>query len=184
VRDKPLEKDLGATPIRVRPATESDAAFIFSSWLKCMRGSNFAKEITSTVFFSEHHRVVERLLKTCQVYVACDENNVDDIYGYGCAEMVDGVFVLHMIYVKHTYRNLGIGTLILNSFKHNSEHAGIYTQHTPVAVRLAAKYRMVYSPYVALTPDYREKVELSRLPKEELKKLEQDQSIGTSNEDK
>lgn len=168
-------KDIGATPVRVRPATASDAPFIFSSWLKCMRGSSFAREITSTVYYAEQHKIIERLLKTCTVYVACDEANVDDIYGYICAEQIDGIFVLHMVYVKHMYRNLGIGTLLLNSFNHSADAASIYTQHTPIAVRLSAKYRMVYSPYVALTPDYRENVQLDPLPVKELRNIEQEE---------
>ncbi len=172
---KEKAKDIGATPVRIRQATASDAAFIFSSWLKCMRGSSFAREITSTVYYAEQHKVIERLLKTCTVHVACDEANVDDIYGYICAENIDGIFVLHMVYVKHMYRNLGVGTLLLNSIEHNPEHAAIYTQHTPLAVRLSAKYRMTYSPYVSMCPDYRENVELSRLPVKELKRLEEEQ---------
>lgn len=137
-----------------------------------MRGANFTKEIISTTYYSEHHKVIERLLKTCTVHVACDEANVDDIYGYGCSEMVDNIFVLHFLYVKHTYRNLGIGTMLLNSFNHNPEYASVYTHHTPVALRLAAKYRMVYNPYVALTPDYRTNAEVKNPAPDTVRELE------------
>jgi GNAT superfamily N-acetyltransferase len=113
------------------------------------------------VYFSEMHKVVERLLKTCKVHIACDEANVNDIYGYACHETVDSIFVLHFIYVKHTYRNLGIGTMLLNSFNHNPEYASVYTQNTPIGMKLAAKYRMVYNPYVALTPDYRPDIKVT-----------------------
>jgi len=137
-----------------------------------MRGSNFGKEIISTIYYSEMHKVIERLLKTCKVHVACDEADINDIYGYACHENVDGIFVLHFIYVKHTYRNLGIGTMLLNSFNFNPEYASIYTQHTPLALRLAAKYRMTYSPFVAMTPDYRKPVDISPPRPEKVRELE------------
>lgn len=170
--DKPLPVDLGAKPIKIRKGIASDAPFIFSSWLKSMRSGPFARDITNSVYFAESHKVIERLLKTCEVHVACDAAQEADIYGYICGERIDGIFILHFIYVKHMYRNLGIGTQLLNSFAHDSGAPSMYTHHNETAKALAAKYRMIYSPYIALTPDYRDRVELSPVnPKELLIKV-------------
>lgn len=165
-------KDLGANPIRIRKASESDINFIFSSWLKSLRNSSYSFGVPNAVFFSEHHKVLERLLKTCEVNVACSESDVSDIYGYICSEKVDGLTVIHFVYVKHTYRRLGIGNMLLNSINHNSKAAALYTHMTKQGRLLEAKFNLVYSPYIALTPDYRKNVEVQVISREEVEKLE------------
>lgn len=141
--------------VRIRKATEADVPFIFSSWLRSYRTSRFAGEMNNTIYFSEHHKVIQRLLQSCEVYIACSEKDGTDIYGWICAERVQGIFCLHFVYVKHTYRNLGIGKMLLNAYAHEPGLASVYTHQTVMALRLAAKFNMTYSPYIALTPDYR-----------------------------
>lgn len=149
------EESLRALPIRIRKATESDVAFIFNSWLKSYRDSGFGRAIMTTIFFSEHHKVLERILRTCDVYVACNDKDAAELYGWACGEFVDGIFVLHYIYVKHTYRLIGLGKLLLNQFKPDLNLGSIYTHKTEISRKLEAKFNMVYNPYIALTPDYR-----------------------------
>jgi L-amino acid N-acyltransferase YncA len=146
-------------PIRIRPAADMDVSFIFSSWLKSYRATAFTRNITNTVYYTEHHKVIEDILKTSTVYVACNEKEPEDIYGYVVAEKIDNIFVLHYIYVKHTYRMFGLGKLLLQQFEHESGQAGICTHMTRLAERLAAKYNLIYSPYLALTKEYRKKAE-------------------------
>lgn len=50
-------------PIRIREATEPDISFIFNAWLKSFRDSSLTRNVTSTIYFSEHHKVIENLLK-------------------------------------------------------------------------------------------------------------------------
>lgn len=167
------KKDLGANPIRIRKATETDVNFIFSSWLKSIRNSGYSYGVPNAVFFSEHHKVIERLLKTCTVNIACSESDVSDIYGYICSEVVDGLTVIHFVYVKHTYRRLGIGNMLLNSIEHNSKAASLYTHMTKQGKLLEAKFNLVYSPYIALTPDYRKNVEVAAVTRAQVEELEQ-----------
>jgi len=81
-------------PIRIRAATEEDISFIFNSWLKSFRDSNFGKQITNTIYFAQHHKLIENLLQSCNVFVACNESNPGELYGYICYEKVDGIFVM------------------------------------------------------------------------------------------
>jgi GNAT superfamily N-acetyltransferase len=126
--------------------------------------------MTSTIYYTEHHKVVERLLRGCQVYVACNKDDDSELYGYICAENVDGIFVLHYIYVKHTYRMFGIAKQLLNVYEHDPSKASLYTHHTKVADKLAPRYQMVYSAYIGMTPDYRKEEakapKLSEVPSE------------------
>jgi hypothetical protein len=145
-------------PIAIRKAAPSDISFIFSSWLKSFRDSRFASAITTTIYYTEHHKVVERLLKTCDVYVACNPKDGTELFGYICAEKVDGILVVHYIYVKNTYRQLGLAKTLLNQFSHNPSAAAIFTHNTRASEKLASRFNFVYSPYLALTPNYRKEV--------------------------
>jgi GNAT superfamily N-acetyltransferase len=141
--------------IVLRKAVPEDAPFIFNSWLKSFRKSPLARNICSTVYFSEHHKVIERLLRSCDVTLACNPDDPTQLYGYAVMENKDGVDVFHYIYVKHTFRRLGIAKTLKDDMQ-STDAASVYTHHTQWADRIAPRYNMVYSPYVALTPDYRE----------------------------
>ena len=134
--------------IRLRTATEEDVPFIMNSWLKSFRGSMFARNVINTVYFTEHHKLIERLLKSSSVIIACNDEDSSQVYGWICAEEVDGIFCLHYVYIKHAFRNLGIGKLLFDVFKHDMSTAGIYTHYTRIADKLAAKYNMLYHPYI------------------------------------
>jgi len=134
--------------VRLRPIIEDDTAFIFNSWLKSYRFSHFGEKITNTIYFAEHHKVIERLIDNSKVLVACNPEEPSQVYGYIIGEEVDGIFVLHFIYVKHTFRNMGVGKTLLDAWGHDKEKAGVYTHHTRMADKLAAKYNFVYHPYL------------------------------------
>ena len=134
--------------IRLRPMVEDDLAFIFNSWLKSYRFSHFGEKITNTIYFSDHHKIIERLIDHSKVLVACNQEDPTQVYGYIVGGESEGTFVLHFIYVKHTFRNMGVGKTLLDAMGHDKEVAGVYTHHTRMADKLAAKYNFVYHPYL------------------------------------
>ena len=136
-------------PIRFRAATQEDVGFIFNSWLKSFRNSNYARYISNTIYFTEHHKLIEKLITENKVIVACNQEDPNQLFGYICAGNVEGFFICHYIYVKHTYRNMGLGKELLNQFNHDPATAGLYTHHTRIADRLAPRYNLVYHPYLA-----------------------------------
>lgn len=137
--------------VRLRPANQTDVPFIFNSWLKSYRDSAGAKTVSNTVYFAEHHKLIERIVKNNSVILAVNDSDPSQIYGYICAGQTEGIFTLHYLYVKHNFRNLGIGKVLLNAFEHDLATAGIYTHHTKIADKIASKYNFVYHPYVLYT---------------------------------
>jgi ribosomal protein S18 acetylase RimI-like enzyme len=133
---------------RLRTMVEDDIPFIFNSWLKSYRFSHFGEKITNTIYFQDHHKVLERIVKNSKVLIACDPQDSSQLYGYSVAGEIDDVLVLHFIYVKHTFRNLGIGKTLLDALGHDKSSAAVYTHHTRMADKLAAKYNLVYHPYL------------------------------------
>lgn len=142
-------------PIQIRPINQLDVGFLFNSWLKSFRGAFFVKDIHPKTYYGLHHKVIGSLLQTADTMVACDPNDSTQIYGFICAEQLQGSLVVHYIYVKHTYRNLGIANLLLQQFKVSDNGISFYTHHNHVSHKLAAAYSFLYNPYLALLPEYR-----------------------------
>jgi len=136
------------TKCRIRPMVDEDIPFIFNSWLKSYRFSHFGEKITNTIYFQDHHKVIERIIKNSKTLIACDPEDSSQLYGYIVAAVEEGILVLHFIYVKHTFRNLGIGKTLLDALGHDKSSAAVYTHHTRMADKLAAKYNFVYHPYL------------------------------------
>lgn len=137
-------------PASLRRASEDDIGFIFNSWLKSYRNSLFAKTISNTIYFSEHHKIIEKLAKTSEIIIACNPDDPNQIYGYACAEKIDGIFTLHYIYVKQPFRRLGLANFMLTAFDVDMSEPSIHTHQTKVSELLAAKFNTVYHPYLLI----------------------------------
>lgn len=138
--------------IKIRKATESDIPFLFNSWLKSYRSSNYAASIDNTIYYSEHHKVIERIFRYYDVLIACDLNDDNHIYGFACAGHTENIFTIHYVYVKHTFRRMKIATKLLAAFNHDSSVASLYTHQTKTASALAPLFNMIYHPYIAFDP--------------------------------
>lgn len=136
--------------VKVRPALEADAAFIFNSWLKSFRDKGLAKPVCNEVYFSEQHKLVEKLLKRCTTVIACNPTDPASIYGWACFERVEGTFVLHYAYVKQPFRGLGLAKEILAEAKHDWQTAGLFTHWTTSALKLHQKHNLIYHPYILI----------------------------------
>ncbi len=134
----------------VRDATEADLPLIFSSWLKSFRNSTFVKYTDNTIYFEQHHKLIERLLKRSKVRVACSPTNPEDIFGYLVWEKMDGIFVLHYGYTKHTFRNLGVFAQLMKDTGETFETGGLFTHTTIACDRLMPKYELIYHPYILI----------------------------------
>ena len=133
---------------RLRPLIDEDHAFLFNSFLKSYRFSPFAEKITNTIYFEDHHKLIERIIENSKVLVACNPSDPSQLYGYILAGEEEGVVVIHFVYVKHTFRNMGIGKTLLDAVGHESDKAAVYTHHTRMSDKLASKYNFVFHPYL------------------------------------
>lgn len=136
--------------LKIREVTEPDVSFVFNSWLKSHRHSDSTRGISSPVYYAGHHRLIERIILQSKVLIACNKDDESQIYGYICAGHVDGILAVHYIYIKQTYRNLGIGKELLNQFQHDFATASCYTHKNRMSDLLAEKYNMVYHPYLTM----------------------------------
>ena len=100
------------TELRFRPAGQEDVAFIFHSWLKCYRHAPGVAGISSPVYYAQHHLLIEGLCRTAKITMVCAKQDPTQLFGYICYDTAEGLPVLHFIYVKETYRRMGIAHML------------------------------------------------------------------------
>lgn len=127
-----------------------DIGFIFNSWLKSFRNSPWAKPMHNNVYFASHHALIDELIGHSKIYMACSKSNPAELYGYIVAGRIQGVFTVHYVYVKHAFRNLGIGKLLLNCYSRAENELGCYTHFTYHVSKhkLDEKAALLYNPYL------------------------------------
>lgn len=139
-------------PIRIRAAANEDIGFIFNSWLKSYRNAQYVNGISNTIYFSSHHKLIEQILIRSNVQIACSQEDPSQIYGYSVSEKMEGFLVVHYVYVKHPFRNLGIGNSLLQTSGYDPKNATINTHSTDLSRRVQGKYNLVFHPYLAYNP--------------------------------
>jgi hypothetical protein len=143
------ENKIQKNQVRLRPATESDVPFIFNSWLRCYRHSLNTRGCENPVFFAQHHKVLEGICKQAEVIIACNVEDISQIYGYIAHEKTEDVSVIHFIYVKEIYRKFGLSNILLEAIGVTKDTPFFYTHRTFVSESLEKKFKMIYNPYLS-----------------------------------
>lgn len=128
-------------PIAIRRARAYDVPFIFSSWLRSYKACR-DRHVAQAVYFKEHHKLIDALLRDATVLVATPQDDPDTILGWS----VKSGDTLHYVYVKEAFRRLGIGKALVGEFDQHSHLTPYFVkwlEHT--------KYISIYNPYAATT---------------------------------
>ena len=126
--------------IVIRPPTETDIPFIFSTWLKGLyHGNLYYKKIKQDVFYAKYHKVLESILPRYTVRVACMEDEPDVILGY----VVYLGDVLHWAFVKKAWRKLGIANKLLADVTINK-----VSHLTKVGESIAKRKNLEFDPFL------------------------------------
>lgn len=149
----------GDMPYMVRNIHRDDVPFVTNSWLKSFRESPENKQVKSTFYFADGHKLLEEIIPRSVVLVVCDRQDPHQILGYACYEMFDTALILHYIYIKHTFRSMGIAsTLMRYAVGAEAPPALFYTHMTRKFRRMADKKEgWYYRPsmkYIKLTDGF------------------------------
>lgn len=133
---------------KLRTPQAKDVSFIYNSWLKSYRDSPAVLGLTNTTYFKEVHDIIERVFQspTCRVAVACDPAHEDVIFGYAVAEVTGNQGVLHWVYVKHPFRNFGVGKALEAAVLTGATET-VYTCHSKLSKSLLKTRPYVYNPF-------------------------------------
>ena len=103
-----------AAEVRLRLATQEDGKFIADSWLRSFKTANHVKRVPADLYWREHRLVISRLVDRSDVWIACDSLDPWTIWGWCCVERINGVVVLHYLYVKDALRGLRIASQMVD----------------------------------------------------------------------
>jgi hypothetical protein len=81
-----------ALEVKLRELEASDIPFVYNSWLHSYRSSPAVRNIPNSVYYAEHHAVIERILASGRLisFVECDVVDPQVLYGYVVAEECGG----------------------------------------------------------------------------------------------
>jgi hypothetical protein len=103
------------------------------------------RNVPTPIYYSAHHKVIERLLQQSQVLVACSVSDPTQLFGYLVHQNVQDLPVVHYAYVKHSFRKMGIMRLLLSEASIGTK--GFYTHFTHIAPSLCKEF--IHNPYLA-----------------------------------
>ena len=138
-------------PVKVRQAQESDLPFVYSTWLKSYRQSDWAKEMSNDVFFSQHKTIVASILESenVEINIVCGLDDEDALYGYIVAERVADRSLVHFMYCKYNFRKLGIMSNLVRELGYFEGDGANFITHLPRNYQaLKSKFNLEYSPYL------------------------------------
>jgi hypothetical protein len=152
-----MQEDLGSQPAAVdpllgkivlRPFKDEDENFVFRTWLEHYRQqSKITKNILKTTYFAGQHKVIERILKRSLTIIAAFEDSPSTILGYLVLEMTTPP-TIHWMYVKGSWRRMGIAKSLLGKLNPNSCAFTHWTDEVDAFLRQRWP-GAVYNPYKA-----------------------------------
>lgn len=129
---------------QLRPSLPTDEGFVYSSWLKSYRDAPAMSGISNTIYYANVHGIIENVLKTAKVIVACNDEDPQLIYGY----IVYEPGTVFYGYTKHSFRGLGIAKSLEKAALGESPGATVYTCKTRVSDSLMkSRPYYLYEPF-------------------------------------
>jgi len=137
-------------PVIIREVTDTDISFIYSTWLKSYRHGSYAADMSNDVFFSYHKEIIAKILdqSNTEIKILVNEDDHDQIYGYAVQSKVGGRSITHFVYIKFSFRKLGLASRLVESMDLFPDTTNFIT-HLPRGYKnLKAKYGLEYNPYI------------------------------------
>jgi hypothetical protein len=138
-----------ALPVRIRPADERDAAFVYSSWLKSYSGQ--FRVIPRKIVYEFEGIKIKNLLEKSITLVAVGNSiaSAGDIYGYMCGERTPEHLIIHYAYTKMPFRRWGLARSLLDAFEYKPGELIIHSYKGYIAKELKKSgFSLMYVPYL------------------------------------
>ena len=130
--------------IYIREANQDDLSFIQNSWIRSFRKS--VLQINDNIYGREQHKLVNKLISRSNCWLACNPDELYQIYGYIIFEKLAEIGIMHYVYVKSPYRRYGIATRLFKMIEHDSQYPCIVTHYTQWNKHLGS-WNLTWNPY-------------------------------------
>ncbi len=134
-------------PIKIRRATDDDLSFFFSATLQSHYYSAPANRyMLPSIYYAEHKKVLCRLLESCPLLIACDQDSPEIIMGFA----LFGPKTAHYVYVKRPFRKFGIARMLLAEIGIGLDDCTVthWTEDLTEIWRSKRYPGLVYNPYL------------------------------------
>lgn len=130
--------------LSIRPMVEHDTNFIYNSWLKSAQADH---DLPNSKFFDSYRDHIKEILKRSKVIVACDPEDPTFLHGYMVCQQVEGVFILHWVYVKAPFRKMGVASdLIRSEFPALKQEPLVITYKNNKRSKMYESLKTIYKP--------------------------------------
>lgn len=124
--------------ITTRQAILSDEAFIFSSWLLGLYyGDSWYSKLDKDYFMKYYHKVIEQLLSTSTIKIACLKEDPNTIIGFSVFDEDK----LHWVTCKKDWRRIGVASLLV------PREIKVVTHANKVGLEIAKKKDLDFQPF-------------------------------------
>ncbi len=146
-RAPPAQKEL-PFDVTIRAFDKDDSDFVLSSWLKANRERN--SSVDNETYYKHHQILIGTLARHARIAVACDAKEPRVILGWACAEPrgSDGMFIVHFVYVKKTYRRYDIARKLVNALQYRSGEPVYCTHWSWYMPFIRERFNLIYNPYL------------------------------------
>lgn len=128
-----------ALPVHIRSALPTDVSIVYATWLHSLYSLEPYKRLPKDYFMAAQQALIQSLLTRSQVLIACDPNDLDQIYGYSVVKLANST--LHWIFTKKLFRNMHVGTRLI---EHMGDNEIACTQYTPAMRAIAEKWNVTF----------------------------------------
>ena len=129
----------GHNLVDARTSLPTDTAFIYDSWFKAYWKATACKTTSFHIYKSGQNALISRLLGRAGSVVAFSPEVPDEILGYAVLEYQ----TVHFVYVKPSYRKMGIGRGLIRGCDRYTQHMGA------LGALFAEKCGLQFDPYLA-----------------------------------
>jgi|ERR1035438_2029502 hypothetical protein len=133
-------------PYVLRKVEETDLGFVYSNWSRVFREVPPMNMCPAAIFKPQQKKVIDCLLNTAKLLVACHPDDSDELLGFICYEFVAEVLVVHWIHIKSIFQHQHIASDILKTL-YPEMSSIIFTHNFREASKLRSKFNLVYDPF-------------------------------------
>jgi len=133
--------------VKTRLMAPADEGFVYSSWLKSYRNSPMASNLNNDVYYDNHKKIVQNTLENAVTMILCASDDEDHILGFICFEATN-LNIIHYIYIKYSYRKMGLTKFLLDTLSDISDSTTIITHFNNNLKSKSNELGLIYNPYI------------------------------------
>lgn len=115
----------GTTDLALRKGEEGDKNFILATMLRSLYyGGSVFSDVPKDVFMGLYHKILQQLLDRpdTEINVACLKDAPEVILGYSIVRRITEMPILDFVYVKKSFRKVGIGKSLVPETPYSVTH--------------------------------------------------------------